>query len=291
MKNKFVTIAGIQSAVSSDLKTNLIKTAKQVEKAARMGAKIICLQELYRTHYFPQYPRAKKNKFSETTTGQSVKIFSAIAKKYKVVIIVPIFEKDKRGNYYNSAVVINTEGKLLPTYRKIHIPQDALFYEKNYFKDGNRGYQIYKTRYASFTVLICYDQWFPEAARAAKLAGAEIIFYPTAIGTIQGVKQAEGNWHDAWETVMRGQAIANSLYIMAVNRIGTEKRLKFWGQSFVCNAFGKVIKRAGKNKEAVLIAKINLKDNQILGKEWGFLRNRRVDTYHSLLQNKKSDVP
>ena len=140
-------------------------------------------------------------------------------------------------------------------------------------------------------MLICYDQWFPEAARAAKLAGAEIIFYPTAIGTIQGVKQAEGNWHDAWETVMRGQAIANSLYIMAVNRIGTEKRLKFWGQSFVCNAFGKVIKRAGKNKEAVLIAKINLKDNQILGKEWGFLRNRRVDTYHSLLQNKKSDVP
>ena len=118
MKNKFVTIAGIQSAVSSDLKTNLIKTAKQVEKAARMGAKIICLQELYRTHYFPQYPRAKKNKFSETTTGQSVKIFSAIAKKYKVVIIVPIFEKDKRGNYYNSDVVINTEGKLLPTYKK-----------------------------------------------------------------------------------------------------------------------------------------------------------------------------
>ncbi|MFZ1019398.1 MAG: carbon-nitrogen hydrolase [Minisyncoccia bacterium] len=281
-KNKFVTIAAIQSSVSADMDVNLNKTVKLVEQAVKKGAKIICLQELYRTIYFPQYQKADKDLYAETIPGESTEIFSAIAKKYGVVIVVPIFEKDKFGKYHNSAVVINTDGKLLPTYRKIHIPQDPLFYEKNYFKDGDGGYKIYKTKFATFAVLICYDQWFPEAARAVKLAGAEIIFYPTAIGNILGEKQKEGDWHNAWETIMRGHAIANSLYVVAVNRVGIEDKLKFWGQSFVCDAFGKIIKKAGKSKDEILISKIDLAKNKILEKEWGFMRNRRTDTYKSI---------
>ena len=283
MKNKFVTVSAIQTAVSSDQRSNLIKTAKLVEQAAKKGTQIICLQELYKTTYFPQYKNAKKDDFAETIPGESTKVLSAIAKKYKAVIIVPIFEKDKNGHFHNSAVVINTDGKLMPTYRKVHIPQDPLFYEKNYFEDGNGGYKIYKTKYATFAVLICYDQWFPEAARAVKLAGADIIFYPTAIGTIAKEKQKEGDWHNAWETIMRGHAIANSLHVVAVNRVGTEDKLKFWGQSFVCDAFGKIIKKAGVSKDEILISKIDLAKNKIIADEWGFMRNRRPDSYNSLL--------
>jgi len=283
MKNKFVTVSAIQTAVSSNQRANLIKTAKLVEQAAKKGAQIICLQELYKTTYFPQYKNAKKDDFAETIPGESTKVFSAIAKKYKAVIIVPIFEKDKNGHFHNSAVVINTDGKLMPTYRKIHIPQDPLFYEKNYFEDGDGGYKIYKTKYATFAVLICYDQWFPEAARAVKLAGADIVFYPTAIGTIAKEKQKEGDWHNAWETIMRGHAVANSMYVVAINRIGQEDKLKFWGQSFICDAFGKIIKKAGKIKDEVLISKIDLSSNKIIEEEWGFMRNRRTDTYKKLL--------
>ena len=286
MKNKFVTVAAIQNAVSADMKVNLIKTAKMVEQAAKKGAQIICLQELYRTLYFPQYKNAKKDDYSETIPGESTEVFSAIAKKYKVVIIVPIFEKDENGHFHNSAVVINTDGKLLPTYRKIHIPQDPLFYEKNYFKESDGGYKIYKTEYGTFAVLICYDQWFPEAARMVKLAGADMIFYPTAIGNIVGEKEKEGDWHDAWETIMRGHAIANSLYVVAVNRVGTEDKLKFWGQSFIADAFGKVVKRATSSKDEILIYKIDLAKNKVTAEEWGFMRNRRDDTYGSLIRNK-----
>jgi agmatine deiminase len=285
MKNKFVTVAGIQTAVSSDRKANLIKTMKLVEQAAKKGAQIICLQELYKTIYFPQYKNAKKNDFSETIPGESTKVFSALAKKYKIVIIVPIFEKDKRGKYHNSAVVINADGKLMPTYRKIHIPQDPGFYEKDYFEDGDGGYKIYKTEYATFAVLICYDQWFPEAARAVKLAGADIVFYPTTIGTIAGEKQKEGDWHNAWETIMRGHAIANSLHVVAVNRVGIEDKLKFWGQSFICDAFGKIIKKAGKSKDEIVFSKINLASNKTIEEEWGFMQNRRTNTYNSLIKN------
>jgi agmatine deiminase len=203
-----------------------------------------------------------------------------------VVIVVPIFEKDSKEKFHNSAAVINTDGKLLPTYRKIHIPQDPGFYEKDYFEESDMGYKIYKTKFATFAVLICYDQWFPEAARAVKLAGAEIIFYPTAIGNILGEKQKEGDWHNAWETIMRGHAIANSLYVVAVNRVGIEDKLKFWGQSFVCDAFGKIIKKAGKSKDEILISKIDLTKNKTISKEWGFMRNRRADTYQSISAKK-----
>ncbi len=198
------------------------------------------------------------------------------------MIVVPIYEKDKKGHYHNSVVVIDADGKLLPTYRKIHVPQDPLFYEKNYFEDGDTGYKIYKTKYATFAVLICYDQWFPEAARTVKMLGADIVFYPTAIGNIVDVKEHEGDWHDSWETIMRSHAIANSLHVVAVNRIGVEDKLKFWGQSFICDAFGKIIKRGSNDKDEVVMAQIDLATNKIIEEEWGFMRNRRTDTYKHL---------
>ncbi|MEI7765379.1 MAG: carbon-nitrogen hydrolase, partial [bacterium] len=263
--------------------------ARMVEQAIQEGAEIICLQELYKTPYFPQYKKVNKNKFCESIPGESTKVFSAIAKKYKVVIIVPIYEKDKKGNYHNSAVVIDTDGKLLPTYRKIHIPQDPLFYEKNYFEESDTGYKIYKTKYATFAVLICYDQWFPEAARTVKMLGADIVFYPTAIGNIVDVKEQEGDWHDAWETSMRAHAIANSLHVVAVNRTGVENKLKFWGQSFICDAFGKVIKKGSSENDEIVMAQIDLATNKIIEKEWGFMRNRRTDTYKDLTKKNNAN--
>jgi len=230
-----------------------------------------------------------KDKFVEFVPGDSTLVFKKIAKDFKVVIIVPIYEKakNKKGKweYHNSAVVIDEKGNLLPTYHKVHIPQDPGFYEKDYFKESDNGYKIYKTKYATFAVLICYDQWFPEAARAVRLEGAEVIFYPTAIGNIIGYN-AEGDWHDAWEVSQRGHAIANSLYVMGVNRIGREGKMQFFGQSFVSDPFGKILKRASKNKDEILIAKIDLERNNFYSEGWGFLRNRRPDTYKNLISNK-----
>ena len=278
MKNKFITIAAVQSVVSSDLKNNLNKTAILIEQAAKRGAKIICLQELYRAVYFPQYKKADKDFYAETVPGESTRVFSILAKKYGVIIIAPVFEKRKE-KYFNSAVVIDHTGRLMPTYDKVHIPQDPLFYEKNYFERGESGYKVYNTKFGKIAVLICFDQWFPEAARAVALLGAEIIFYPTAIGYIAGEKSFEGDWHDAWETVMRGHAIANSVNVVAVNRVGREDKLKFWGQSFITDSFGKVLKRASGSKEEVLIGKLDLSMNKKIREAWGFFRNRRTDTY------------
>lgn len=274
-----VTIGAIQARASNDIAANVAKTAKMVRQAARKGARIICLQELYRTTYFPQHAKRPREAISETIPGESTNAFSQLAKELGVVIIVPIFEKARGGKHYNSAVVIDQNGKLLPTYRKMHIPQDPLFYEKNYFAPGDRGWRVYKTKYATFAVLICYDQWFPEAARMATLDGAEIIFYPTAIGNVAGYRSADGDWHDAWETVMRGHAIANGVHVVAVNRVGREERLRFWGQSFACDSFGKILKRASNSREEVMIAKLNLAHNRRIREGWGFLRNRRPEAY------------
>ncbi len=281
-KPHIVTLGLVQSKVTKDMKKNLATTAAMVEKASKKGAQIICLQELYRTQYFPQYKNVDRDAYAETIPGESTKVFSAIAKKYKVVIVVPLYEKDVKGEYHNSAVVIDHTGKLLDTYHKIHVPYDPLFYEKLYFKDGDSGYKIYKTKYATFAVLICYDQWFPEAARMATLQGAELIFYPTAIGAIVGHTSKDGDWHDAWETVMRGHAIANGVHVAAVNRVGKEDKLKFWGQSFVVNSFGTVLKRGSKTTDEIVVAKVDLSHNEHIREGWGFLRNRRPDTYDGI---------
>ena len=274
-----VIIAGVQSKVSKNPDANLIHTEKMIRQAASKGAQIVCLQELYRTVYFPQYKKLDARDFAETVPGESTVAFRGLARELGIVIIAPLFEKSKDGKYYNSAVVIDHNGRFLPTYRKTHIPQDAAFFEQDYFEYGDSGYRVYKTKYATFAVLICYDQWFPEAARMATLAGADIIFYPTAIGNMIGYKSPDGDWHDAWETVMRGHAIANGVHVVAVNRVGREDRLRFWGQSFACDSFGKILKRAGASREEVMVAELDLSHNKRIREGWGFLRNRRPDTY------------
>ncbi len=282
---QIVTVGLIQTAVSEDIAANLKKTLKLTEDAAKKGAQIVCLQELYRTSYFPQEEKQAAGKFAETIPGESTKAFSELAKKYKIVIIVPLFEKHPNGKHYNSAVVINADGKLMDTYHKIHVPQDPLFYEKNYFEAGDLGYKVYKTVYAKVGVLICYDQWFPEAARINVLKGADIIFYPTAIGWIKGHTSADGDWHKAWKTVQLGHAIANGVHVAAVNRVGEEGELNFWGGSFVCDAFGEIIGEASAQNEEVLIVKIDLNKNKRIRDGWGFLKNRRPDTYLPLTEN------
>jgi agmatine deiminase len=261
----------------------LQKTAAKVEEAASRGAQIVCLQELYSTRYFPQEGKLNVARLAEAIPGESTKTFSAIAKKHGVVVIVPVFELGTDGKYYNSAVTIDADGKIVGVYRKVHVPYDPLFYEKDYFAPGNTGYQVYKTRFAAVGVLICYDQWFPEAARITALMGADIIFYPTAIGTVKGYTSADGDWHDAWKTVQRGHAIANGVHVAAVNRVGEEGELEFWGGSFACNAFGKVLAEAG-DKEEVLIAKVDLSMNRRIKEGWGFFKNRRPDTYSPITE-------
>ncbi len=290
-QKKIVTIALIQTKVGLEMAKNFSHTGELVIQAAKNGAKIICLPELYNVPYFPQRQGENKDKYAEYIPGASTSMFEEIAKAYGVVIIIPLYEKagkagQKTGwKYYNSVVVIDHRGKLLDTYRKIHIPQDPGFYEKDYFENGNSGYKIYKTKFATFAVLICYDQWYPEAARACRLEGAEIIFYPTAVADIIGYKHPN-DWHDAWETIQRGHAIANSVYVAGVNRVGREGQMLFYGQSFVSDPWGKVLKRASKNREEVLVQKIDLEYNKFLADGWGFLRNRRPDTYKSLVSNK-----
>lgn len=289
MQKKSVTIGLVQTKVGQDMTKNFSRAADMVIQAAKKGAQIICLQELYNTPYFPQRQGEDKDKYAEYIPGSSTTMFSWLAEDYGVVIIVPVYEKVKnktgKWEYYNSAAVIDEKGRLMETYRKIHIPQDPGFYEKDYFKESAEGYKIYKTKFGTFAVLICYDQWFPEAARAARLKGADIIFYPTALGDIIGYKHPN-DFHEGWETVIRGHAVANSLVVASANRVGIEGRMKFFGQSFVADAWGKILKRASKDKEEVLIQKVDLEYNKFLSDGWGFMRNRRPDTYKNLIGNK-----
>ncbi len=283
MAAKKITIALIQTSVSEDLDLNLKRTMEKVRKAASKGAQIVCLQELFRTRYFPQWDGKDAAALAETIPGPSTKAFSELAKELQIVIIVPVFEKDEVG-FYNSVAVIDADGSLLPTYRKVHIPHDPLFYEQSYFTPGEE-IRVYDTRYARFAALICYDQWFPEAARVAALQGAQIIFYPTAIGWIKGEEEPEeGDWHDAWETVQRSHAIANSICVAAANRVGCEESLVFWGSSFVCDPFGKILARAGSSEEEVLVAELDLARNEAVREGWGFFRNRRPDVYWPLIE-------
>ena len=292
--SSMVTIALIQTQISEDMDLNLKRALQLVREAAEKGAQIVCLPELYRTRYFPQRDRDVKeisggSSLAESIPGPSTQAFSALARELQIVIIVPLFEKDPSG-YFNSAVVIDADGSLLPTYRKVHIPHDPLFYERSYFDPGEE-IQVYDTRYARIAALICFDQWFPEAARVAALGGAQIIFYPTAIGWIRGEETpVEGDWHDAWQTVQRGHAIANSVCVAAVNRVGCEDGLIFWGGSFFCDSFGKVIAEASRSSEEVLVVSVDLAGNEAVREGWGFFRCRRPDVYWPLIEMVKGDA-
>ena len=285
-KRKIVKIGLIQTAVSEDPAENMKKTIEKIKEAAKRGAQVVCLQELYRTKYFPQEKKQVVSNLAETIPGESTIAFSALAKEKKIVIIAPLFEKGSNGKYYNTAVTVDANGKILGSYRKVHIPCDPLFYEKNYFAAGNHGYCVQKTKFVRVGILICYDQWFPEPARINALRGAEIIFYPTAIGYVKGYNSADGDWHDAWKTVQRANAIMNGVHVVSVNRVGEEGQLKFWGGSFVCDSFGKVLKEASDTNEEVLVAEVDLGKNKEIQEGWGFLKNRRPDTYDSITESR-----
>lgn len=279
---KNVVLGLIQSRPVADPAANLAKSLQLARQAARRGARIVCLPELYRTPYFPQANHVKAENLAETIPGESTEAFSRLARQLKIVVLLPLFERSG-SRAYNSVAVLDADGRLLGTYRKVHIPHDPLFYEKTYFEPGNLGFKVFKTRYAALSALICYDQWFPEAARASVLAGAEILFYPTAIGTIRGYKAPEGDWREAWVTIQRGHAIANGVHVAAVNRAGTEGKLRFFGTSFVADAFGNVLKQAGTSREEVLVVPVDLSLNRKIREGWGFLRNRRPDSYSALV--------
>jgi agmatine deiminase len=292
MKESKVTLGLIQMMVSPDPKENLRSAMAKVEEAALLGAQVICLPELYHSRYFPRQIGMDATAFAETVPGTSTQAFAALAQRLAVVIIVPVFERTPEGRFSNSAVVIDADGSTHAPYHKVHVPQDPGFFEKGYFYPGNQ-YAVHETRYGRIAVLICFDQWFPEAARCVALDGADIIIYPTAIGQPPEDLPLEGDWRDAWETIQRSHAIANSVHVAAVNRVGTEGAIRFFGGSFVCDAFGRLIVRAG-DAEEILVAPIDLTMNEVVRESWGFYRNRRPDTYHRIcapLQGVSGIVP
>jgi len=285
-----VTIGLVQTSLSDDIRSNMENTITKIREAAGKGAKIICLQELYRTKYFPTDEKKDVTKLAETIPGDTTSTLSDLAKELQVVIIAPIFEVDG-GKHYNTAVVIDSDGKILGSYRKMHIPHDPFFYEKSYFDVGNSGYKIFQTSDVKFGVLICYDQWFPEAARTLALQGADLIFYPSAIGYLEGDPLSQEDWHNSWESIQRSHAIANGIHVASINRVGTEGDIKFWGASFVCDAFGRMIKRASETSEEVVVATLDISQNKRIQDGWGFLRNRLPATYGLISSPVLSETP
>ena len=280
----------IQTSVSASPDANLKKTLTLVERAAKAGAKIICTQELFRSQYFCQSEDHANFKLAEKIPGPSTDAFQKLAKKLKVVIIASLFEKRASGVYHNTAAVIDADGSLLGIYRKMHIPDDPLYYEKFYFTPGDLGFKSWQTQYAKIGVLICWDQWYPEAARLTAMQGAEILFYPTAIGWHPGEKKKYGvKQHGAWETIQRAHAVANGCYVAVANRIGHEilngvggDGIEFWGQSFVAGTSGEIIAKAGSDQEEILIVPVDLAHVDTTRTHWPFLRDRRIDAYGNL---------
>jgi N-carbamoylputrescine amidase len=283
-----VTLGLLQHACGSGPAANLKKTLSLAEKAAKRGAQIICTQELFRSQYFCQNEDHANFKLAESIPGPSTKAFQKLAKKYGVVIVASLFEKRAAGLYHNTAVIIDADGRMLGIYRKMHIPDDPLFYEKFYFTPGDTGFKAWQTKFGKIGVLVCWDQWYPEGARLTAMQGAEILFYPTAIGWHPGEKAEYGvNQHGAWETIQRSHAVANGCYVAAINRIGHETPIggdgiEFWGQSFVAGTSGQILAKASVDQEEVMLVPIELDTVDVTRTHWPFLRDRRIDAYGDL---------
>jgi len=274
-----------------DPQRNLDRAVSHVRTAIRQGATIICLPELFRSQYFCQVEDTALFDLAEPIPGPTTEVFGEIAKEASAAVVIPLFERRAPGIYHNSAAVIDEQGEIIGLYRKMHIPDDPAYYEKFYFTPGDRGFQAIKTSQAVIGPLICWDQWFPEAARLTALKGAEILLYPTAIGWHPGEKVAEGEaQRDAWITVQRGHAIANGVFVAAVNRVGHERPpeggdgIEFWGSSFVCDPFGVVLAQASVEKEEVLLAEVDCTRIEEVRQNWPFLRDRRIDVYDGMAQ-------
>jgi N-carbamoylputrescine amidase len=273
-------------AVGTDLDKNLARHVEKVAEAAKAGAQVVCLQELFRSPYFCQKEDAALFDLAETVPGPSTEALAAAAKKANVTVIVPIFERRAPGLYHNSAAVVGPDGNMIGLYRKMHIPDDPAYYEKYYFAPGDLGFLAFDTPVGRISTLICWDQWYPEGARLAALRGAAVVFYPTAIGWHPHEKAQHGAaQRDAWRTVQRGHAIANGVYIAAVNRVGHEKPseggpgIEFWGSSFLADPQGVIVAEASTDREEILVGTVDMDRLEDVRRNWPFLRDRRVDAY------------
>jgi len=289
-RSRKVQIAMIQMACSDDMEANKTRTEVNVRQAANNGARIICLQELFLSPYFCMVEDYAPFQRAESIPGPSTAFFQQLAKELDVVIIVPLFEKRAEGLYHNSAAIIDADGSLLGKYRKMHIPDDPSFYEKFYFTPGDLGFRSWKTKYGVIGVLICWDQWYPEAARLTALTGAEILFYPTAIGWAKGEDpQVCQDQFSAWQTIQRGHAIANGIPVVSVNRVGWEGNILFWGGSFVANTLGEILYQAPHDQEDIALCEIDLARSGVTRQHWPFFRDRRIDAYSGLTRRFMDD--
>lgn len=283
MKN--VNVGLVQMSCIKDKSSNIEKAKEKIREAAQKGAQIVCLQEIFSTLYFCDVEDYDNFDLAEKIPGPTTDTLSELAGELGVVIIASLFEKRAEGIYHNTTAVLDADGTYLGKYRKMHIPDDPAFYEKFYFTPGDMGYKVFDTKFGRLGVLICWDQWYPEAARITAMMGAEILFYPTAIGwaSEQDTETNKDQYH-AWQVIQQSHAVANGIPVVSVNRVGDEQdgEMKFWGGSFVTNAQGKVIYQASHDKEEVEVVTVNLNESDFFRKHWPFFRDRRIDSYEPI---------
>jgi N-carbamoylputrescine amidase len=282
-----VQVGLVQMTCTASKEENLRKAIEKTREAAAKGAQIVCLQELFTSLYFCDEENYDNFSLAETIPGPSTDSLGALAKELGVVIIASLFEKRAQGLYHNTTAVLDADGAYLGKYRKMHIPDDPAYYEKFYFTPGDLGYKIFKTKFATLGVLICWDQWYPEAARITALMGAEILFYPTAIGWATSQNEATNTeQYNAWQTIQRSHSVANGVHVVSVNRVGFEQdgAMKFWGGSFVSNPFGSILYQASHDQEEVHVQAIDLKKTDEYRTHWPFFRDRRIDSYQPITQ-------
>lgn len=282
-----VNIGLVQMSCSGDVQNNMSKAIQGIRDAAAQGAQIVCLQELFTSLYFCDVEDYNNFKLAEPIPGPSTDALSAVAKELNVVVIASLFEKRAQGLYHNTTAVLDADGSYLGKYRKMHIPDDPAYFEKFYFTPGDLGYKVFKTKFATLGVLICWDQWYPEAARLTSLMGAEILFYPTAIGWATSQDESTNEeQYNAWQTIQRSHAVANGVHVVSVNRVGFEQEgaMKFWGGSFVSNPFGSLIVKASHDNEEVIVTEIDLAKTDSYRTHWPFMRDRRIDSYGEIVK-------
>jgi len=283
MEKHLVKVGLVQLSCTADKASNIQKTFAKITEAAKMGAQIVCLQELYSSLYFCEREDYENFNLAESIPGESTEALQKLAKQHDIVIIASLFEKRAKGIYHNTVAVIDAGGEYLGMYRKMHIPDDPGFYEKFYFTPGDLGYRVFKTKYATIGTLICWDQWYPEAARITSLMGAEILFYPTAIGwALAQDETTNTEQFNAWQTIQRSHSVANGVHVVSVNRTGKEGGMQFWGGSFVSNPFGTILWQAPHIEEVVHVQEIDLSLTDYYRSHWPFMRDRRIDSYSDI---------